>query len=149
MAEHPTIPDLETRVRQESAYRKQLPGMSSMLSLDIVSVDETQQEIVTSFTADPWAENVNGTIHGGVITSVIDSSMGILCHSTLYPKRAPTINLNISFLRPVMKGQTLYTRAKLLRRGKNLLWFQSVSWVENPEKPCATGEGTFYCSNEK
>jgi len=141
------IQELELRVREEAEYRKNLPGISSMLALDIVSVDTQAQEIVTVFNAAPWAENVNGTVHGGVITSVIDSSMGIFCRGVSYPRRGPTINLNVNFLRPVLMGQQLYTRVNLLRRGRTLLWFQAVSWTDSPEKPCASAEGTFYVSD--
>jgi len=135
---------LEQRVREEAQRRKQLPGMSGMLALDIVSVDEEVPEIVTVFTPAPWTENTNGTVHGGVITSVIDSSMGMLCRSVSYPRRGPTVNLNVNFLRPVQLGKPLYTRARLLRRGQNLLWFQSVSWSDSPDRICASAEGTFY-----
>lgn len=139
--------ELELRIREEVEHRKNLPGISNMLGLDVVNVDEQAQEIVTVFTAAPWAENVSGVVHGGVITSVIDSSMGIFCRGISYPRRGPTINLNVNFLRPVSMGRQMYTRVKLLRRGRNLLWFQAESWSDSPDKPCASAEGTFYVSD--
>lgn len=141
--------ELERRVREEAAHRKQLPGMSSMLSLDIESVDAGRKELVTAFTAAPWAENVNGTVHGGIITAAIDSTMGIFSRGMAYPRRGPTLNLNVNFLKPVRIGETMYTRVKLLRQGRNLMWMQAVSWTTDEEKLCASAEGTFYILDTK
>jgi len=144
MLERISQEELERRTRGEAERRKHLAGISSMLALDVVHVDAARQEMVTAFRAAPWTENVNGTVHGGIITVAFDSSMGILCHSTVSPRRGPTIQLNVSFLRPVGIGDTMYVRVRILRTGRNLVWLQGVAWTADEDKPCASAEGTFY-----
>ena len=136
--------ELEYRIAEETAYRKQLPGMSEMLGLEAISCDAEKQQLVVVHNVAAWAENVNGTAHGGIIAASMDSAMGILCRCYIYPQRSPTINLNVNYLRPVYIGDKLYVRAELLRQGKNLLWLRTVAWTTDPDKPCASAEGTFY-----
>lgn len=135
---------MEARIAEEVEYRKNLPGMSSMLGLEAIQCNAEKGQFDSYHLVEPWAENVNGTAHGGIVTAAMDSTMSILCRSYIYPHRAPTTNLNVNFLRPVFVGDKLHVRAELLRRGQNLLWLRALAWVDNPEKPCASAEGTFY-----
>ena len=135
---------MENRILEEVTYRKQLPGMSSLLCLEAVSCDVQKQTLELYHKVEAWEENVNGTMHGGIIAAVLDSTMGILCRCYIYPRRSPTTNLNVNYLRPVYVGDVLHVRAELLKQGKSLLWLRAVAWTETPEKPCASAEGTFY-----
>lgn len=143
----PTILDqstMEKRMTEEILYRKQLPGMSAILSLEAVSCDAGKQQIEVFHKAEEWAKNVNGTMHGGIIAAVLDSAMGILCRCYAYPHRGPTINLNVNYLRTVHTNEKLFVRAELLRKARNLIWVRAIAWVDDPEKPRAAAEGTFY-----
>ena len=56
------------------------------------------------FAYEPREEHYNtiGAVHGGILTTVLDTVMGCAVHSTLEPDVAPvTIELKTSFVRPV------------------------------------------------
>lgn len=137
--------EMEAWLREELARQKKHSGMGTLLNMEAVGCDAEKRQIEICHLVDAWAENINGTTHGGIIAAVLDTAMGTLCRCYLQPDNSTaTINLNINYLRPVRTGEKLYARAELIRHGRNLLWLRAVAWTADVEKPCATGEGTFY-----
>jgi len=64
--------------------------------------------------------NPMGTVHGGVVTLVADSAMGMAFASTLEDGQAfTTIELKANFLLPVRNG-TLVATARVVQRGRNI-----------------------------
>jgi uncharacterized protein (TIGR00369 family) len=64
----------------------------------------------------------NGVMHGGVIASLVDSACACAALSLLHPGAyATSINLQISYLRPVRDGR-LTARAECLRSGRRILF---------------------------
>jgi uncharacterized protein (TIGR00369 family) len=63
----------------------------------------------------------NGVVHGGAIASLIDTATAIAIISALAPGDwATTVDLTISYLRPLLKGRAIAT-AKVLRAGRRLI----------------------------
>lgn len=77
-----------------------LNTMAKTLGYDIVEADEGRVVIAAMAGADHM--NPNGTIHGGVAATLLDSCMGLAVR-TLLPKGvgSTTLEFKISFLRPV------------------------------------------------
>jgi len=64
--------------------------------------------------------NPMGTLHGGVYCDIADAAMGISFFTTLGPNETfTTIDLGMTFLRPVKRGK-LVASSKILKRGKLL-----------------------------
>jgi uncharacterized protein (TIGR00369 family) len=62
----------------------------------------------------------HGVVHGGAIASLIDTAMGFAIISLIGPKeRVTTVDLTISYLRPLTKGRITVT-AKVRRAGRRL-----------------------------
>jgi len=78
----------------------------------------------------------NGTIHGGALASMIDSSCACAALSLIYPESyVTTIDLQVQYLRPASKG-TLTARAKCNKSGKNIFFSESRIYDENDELIC-------------
>jgi len=78
----------------------------------------------------------NGMIHGGVLASLIDSSCACAAFSLIYPNGyVTTIDLQISFLKPISKGR-LTGKAKCLQAGKNIFFCKAKVWSEEKELIC-------------
>lgn len=68
------------------------------------------------FEADPSAKFLNplGTVHGGWISTLLDSAMGCAVHSTLRPGHGyTTVDMSVTFVRAVLP-----TTGKLVCEGK-------------------------------
>jgi uncharacterized protein (TIGR00369 family) len=62
----------------------------------------------------------HGVVHGGAIASLIDTATAFAIISLLAPKeKVTTVDLTISYLRPVTEGRIRAT-AKVLRAGRRL-----------------------------
>ena len=62
----------------------------------------------------------HGVVHGGAIASLIDTATAFAIISLLAPReRVTTVDLTISYLRPVTEGRVRAT-AKVLRAGRRL-----------------------------
>jgi uncharacterized protein (TIGR00369 family) len=93
------------------------PPVARLLGFDIERVDEG--DVV--FAMDPLEahENPLGTVHGGIVTTLLDSAMGCAVHTTMPPGgKYTTLELKVNFLRPSFSGgATLLARGTVLHRG--------------------------------
>jgi uncharacterized protein (TIGR00369 family) len=93
------------------------PPVAVLLGFAIDRVDEGN----VVFSMDPRDEHTNplGTVHGGIITTLLDSAMGCAVHTTLPPGvMYTTLELKVNFLRPVFGGgPRLLAEGTVLHRG--------------------------------
>jgi uncharacterized protein (TIGR00369 family) len=97
-----------------------LPGPPIMQTLGMTGMEVEHGRVV--FTLDPaeWHYNPIGTVHGGVLATLLDSATGCAVHSTLPAGVAYTsIDLSVKFLRPVsVRSGTLRCTGEVLNAGK-------------------------------
>ncbi|OGO03277.1 MAG: hypothetical protein A2Y72_01100 [Chloroflexi bacterium RBG_13_53_26] len=90
------------------------------------------------------ALNVNGTVHGGALYTLIDVSMGWLLFDHLAKdERIATVEMKINYLTAVSSG-VLVAEAKLIHRSKRLAVLESQ--IECEGRLIAKAMGTFYIS---
>lgn len=78
----------------------------------------------------------NGTIHGGALASMIDSSCACAAFSLIYPDAyVTTIDLQVQFLKPASKGK-LTAYAKCVKSGKSIFFCKSKILNEENEIIC-------------
>lgn len=63
--------------------------------------------------------NKHNVVHGGVIYSMADISMGVAVYSTLKDRETFTLEIKINYLKPA-KCKWLTCVARLLKKGKNV-----------------------------
>jgi uncharacterized protein (TIGR00369 family) len=67
----------------------------------------------------------NGVLHGGVLASIADSACAVAAISRVYPNNyATTINLQLSYLKPVLEGR-FKAVGRCLKAGKNVLFSEA------------------------
>lgn len=103
-----------------SRMGKDLPGPPIAYTLDF-DLDEVSEGRVT-FVMDPaeFHENPLGSVHGGVLATLLDSATGCAVHSTLPAGVGyTTTSLNVTYVRPVTQrtGQ-LRCIGTVLSRGR-------------------------------
>jgi uncharacterized protein (TIGR00369 family) len=97
------------------------PPVARLLGFDEI---ETVEEGRVVFAMDPAEEHLNplGTVHGGVLTTLLDSAMGCAVHTTL-PAGAlyTTLELKVNFLRPAFPGGgRLVAEGRVVHRGSSV-----------------------------
>jgi uncharacterized protein (TIGR00369 family) len=93
------------------------PPVAQLLGFDIDRVDEGN----VVFSMDPIEAHQNplGSVHGGIITTLLDSAMGCAVHTTLPAGGMyTTLELKVNFLRPAFSGGArLLAEGTVLNRG--------------------------------
>jgi uncharacterized protein (TIGR00369 family) len=78
----------------------------------------------------------NGILHGGVLASIADSACAMAAISKLYPNAyATSINLRISYLRPMIQG-AFRAEGRCIKAGKTILFCEADVLNEQGEIVC-------------
>lgn len=78
----------------------------------------------------------NRLVHGGVLASIADSACAVAAISLVFPARyATTINLQLSYMKPVTKGR-FRAEGQCLKAGKNLMFCEASVFDEKNALVC-------------
>jgi len=92
------------------------------------------------FPVRDFAFNPQGSLHGGIIATVMDISMGHLVKRICGGPGA-TLEMKVQFLRPLTGGEAL-CEGRFLRRGRSLGFLESRLF-DDQERLCAMATGTW------
>jgi uncharacterized protein (TIGR00369 family) len=80
------------------------------------------ERCIVELDASPLLFNPQGSLHGGVLATAMDISMGHLLHHVA--GAGATLEMKVQFLAPVTAG-TVRCEASFLRRGRSVSFLQS------------------------
>lgn len=85
-----------------------------------------------------------GVLHGGVITSLVDSSSALSIFSLLEaPEAIATLDLRIDYLRPATPGMPVYCTAECYRLTREIAFTRATAYQDDDSQPVAYSVGTF------
>lgn len=100
--------------------RREPPAAAILLGWKLVSIDPDAGTIEVSFTATEQFLNPAGDVQGGFLAAMLDDTLGPALVATLGEGEwAPTIQLNVQFLRPARPGE-LVGKGRVVRRGRDV-----------------------------
>jgi uncharacterized protein (TIGR00369 family) len=99
---------------------------------DIWIVEAEKGRVVFAATPSKRFYNPLGTVHGGWISTLLDSAMGCAVHSVLVPGQAyTTVDITVSFVRPVFeKTGKLKCEGKIVHVGSRIATAEGRVWDE-------------------
>lgn len=140
----------ETRMQQRltkliADRRVMIPkSINARMNPTLLDCDEQTHTLTLSFPTEEWMSNPMGIIHGGILSTAADISMGTLCFYLAGESLCPTGSLNINFMRPGIIGSRLICRAHSDFFGKTVLHTTCTAWMEEtPDKYVFTATGVF------
>ena len=68
-------------------------------------------DVVLRTTPPTWLEGYRGQLHGGVVTALLDETIGWAC-TVAHGRFCVTAELNVRFLRPVRGGRQVVARGR-------------------------------------
>lgn len=120
--------------------RKEFENCSLLQHYDIDIVEFEEGNVLLKTIVQPHMLNTNGTLHGGIYASLIDTVFSMHLRS-LTRTRCVTTNLNIYYTAPVKKG-AVYAKASIISRGYKTAFLEGVLEDEN-NNVIAKGTGMF------
>lgn len=120
--------------------------VGDMLQLRLLEQKPAQGEYVMCCATDSWMRNLAGTLHGGLCATLLDQAMGCVAYCAMPGLgTAPTIDLQISYHRPLIPGEEVLLRVRVLSCTKSLMRLTAeASSLSQPERLCLSGSGTYF-----
>jgi uncharacterized protein (TIGR00369 family) len=98
-------------------------GLSRLFGMDITRSEES---CLVSFEVVPEMANPVGSLHGGVMATALDISMGhLLFYSTGQP--AQTLEMKVQYIAPARCGSRVVCASRILRIGKSVAFVQATA----------------------
>jgi uncharacterized protein (TIGR00369 family) len=110
------------------------------------SCSEEKASIILEYPVMEWESNPNNVMHGGIIATIMDTTLGILANYLcigIGKTFAPTINMSINYLKPVPVGETLCVEAKVTSFGKSLITVYGEAYIKGTTGFTANATATY------
>ncbi len=120
-----------------------IPHMAA-LGLELLSMDETgavgKLPHREEFVGDPET----GIVHGGVVTSLLDSLSGMCILPILGATvRTATLDLRIDYLKPAAPRQEIFAKVQCYRTTQNIAFTRGMAYQGDIDDPIAHAAGSF------
>jgi uncharacterized protein (TIGR00369 family) len=100
--------------------RREPPPAAALLGWEVQAVDPEEGTIELWFTATEDFLNLAGNVQGGFLAAMLDATLGPALAVNLSDREwAPTISLNVQFVRPAKPGK-LRGRGRVVKRGRDI-----------------------------
>ncbi len=125
------------------AFTKAIPHVVE-LGIEVESVERG-----TAIMRLPYQERFvgnpeTGVLHGGVVTTLIDTVCGLAVVAALdQPRRIATIDLRIDYVRPASPGDDLIARADCFKVTRQVAFVRCVAYQGGEDDLVASASGTF------
>lgn len=92
-------------------------------------MDKPKGQLVIQTIAMPANTNPHGDIFGGWLVSIMDLGAGVLAHQCSHNRMATVAIDGMSFIKPVIVGDTVACYADVAKRGTTSVAIQLEVWV--------------------
>lgn len=123
LRELPSLSGLEYLTKMASG---ELPGAPIAAHLNMLLTEVSEGTVSFTSTPDESLYNPIGTVHGGVVCTLLDSALGCAGHSTLPAGMGYTsIELKVNYLRPVLATSgPLRCTGKVTKSGRRVIFVE-------------------------
>lgn len=117
-------------------------GLIGMLRPEFVACSAEHQTLTLGYAAEDWMLNSKQTLHGGMLASMLDNTMGLAARFCCKTNRLSTVSLAVNYLRPVLPGEHVTVAVQVDQAGRRMIFLSGCVYAENGKK-AATATGTF------
>ena len=116
--------------------------LKDYLGFDLV--EEEPGRVVATMEVTERHLSPNGTVHGGVLFTLVDTAMGKATMGVVADGRiCASIELSARYLRPVGTGGRLVAEVTVLRAGRRVVHLEGRVRCEGDDRPVAVMTGSF------
>ena len=117
--------------------------LNGKLGAMLASCDDSRQEITLRFPLQQWQVNGLGTLHGGMLSTMMDLAMSMVVYCYSRTSIPPTITMTVNYLRPVPMQDSILIRTRLTSLGRRNATAYSEAVIPESGKLAATAVGTY------
>lgn len=117
--------------------------INGMMKSEMAGCSFEEGTITFAFPVQPWQVNRVGTLHGGMICTAFDLTIAALARFYSGENFAPTISLDVKYVRPVKVGDTMLVTAKATAAGRRITQLTCEAYSRESGKLVATGASVY------
>lgn len=135
---------LDQKLRLVTLMNAHIPH-AALLGIRVDSVVGEELTLKLPFQDALIGDAEAGTLHGGLLTVLLDQTLGLatLCTDLGEPSVTPTLDLRIDHLRIAPAGMDVYASARVYRSTRKILFVEGVAYCESRERPIARAFGSW------
>jgi len=117
--------------------------LNGRLKAELEDVDEEKQELVLRFPLEAWQVNGLGTLHGGMVNTMMDLAMSMVIYCFSRQTIPPTVTMTANYLRPVPMEDWVYIRTRVTSLGRRNATAYAEAVIPSSGKVACTAIGTY------
>lgn len=139
------IPAL-VRSRIAALHKIAPDSIGDRMAFQLLDCDAAAGEYTLTCRTESWMRNAAGTLHGGMCAAVVDQAMGFLAYCVKPGEgQAPTVQLQVSYHRPLIPGEDVIVRVKVVSVTRSLMHLSAeASLVSSPERVCVSATAIYF-----
>ncbi len=126
---------------ENNVLQKEL--INGMMSAEDAGCSFDEGWLAFSFAVQPWQANRAGHLHGGLICTAFDLTIAALARFYAEEDFAPTISLDVKFIRPVRVGDTMTVKARATFAGRRITQLTAEAYSGESGKLAATAASVY------
>lgn len=130
------MPD-DTHLSQLAAAFEGIPHCRE-LGLKIISLQPRRAVMELDYSERFIGNSQTGVIHGGIISTVVDTAAGLAASASIPVKSAvATLDLRIDYLKPALPGKAITAEAECYRLTKSVAFVRALAHQGDRDDPVA------------
>lgn len=117
--------------------------MNGLMKGEAAGCSFEEKTITFEFPAQKWQANRVGNMHGGAICTAFDLTIAALARFYARENFAPTISLDVKYIRPVSIGDTLVVCAKATATGRRITQLTGEAYSKSKGRLVATAASVY------
>ena len=102
-----------------------------------------EKSLSFEFPVQAWQANRAGQLHGGMICTAFDITIAALARFYAGENFAPTVSLDVKYVRPVKIGDTLVVKATATATGRRITQLTGEAYSKETGKLSATAASVY------
>ena len=117
---------------------------SKDLGMRVLGLGAGEAALAIPYHPELIGDPETGVIHGGVVTSLLDTCAGVACMQTnAAAHTVATLDLRIDYMRPATPNRPLLAHAICHRQTRLITFVRAIAFHDDPTQPVASAIGAF------
>lgn len=118
------------------------------LQISVLEASEHHVLLELPYSQDIIGDPDTGVIHGGVVTTLIDTASGTAVVSAILEKYqsleiSPTLDLRVDYMKPAEPDKPIFAFAECYRLSSNVAFTRAIAYQDSIDDPIAHAVGSF------
>ena len=123
--------------------------INAMMDMKLVSADYENKTVILEFPVCAWQMKPAGSLHGGMIATALDITMGCIAYISSEAVFTPTIQMAVNFVGGVKQGDCLVVEGICDHDGSRMAQTRAVAKAKSSGKVVATANGSYVMNTKK